>query len=467
MSSDEEIITKAKTETKKLTKKELKKQKKQDAFKNELKAMGGKMEQLDLAVDNADEHHEGRGIGGDNELGAQFSVSQQAMTEAQIAAQENVNDIKVENFDINANGRQLFSKATLVISAGHRYGFVGPNGMGKTTLLRHIAQRSYLQSWKKTLLIVSHDQGFLDNVCTDMILLEEKKLHYYKGNYSNFKKMHDQQMKEHLKKYEEQQKFIKAQKKAGKSGKEAEKEAKNRLANKEKKGGKKKIDADDQPAPELLQKIKEYQVKFVFPETTPLPGNLMSMHDVSFGYNGQILFKNLLYGKLTPQQGECRVHRQIKVGWFDQHSNEALNGEQSPIEYLVAKFSIDPQTARKNLGMVGLPGQSHTVKIKDLSGGQKSRVALAELSLGKPDMLILDEPTNNLDIESIHALAEAIEDYDGGVLMVTHDERLIRATECQLWIVKDQNVVKMDGDFDTYRDEILEDLEKQAAAVDA
>ncbi|TKR81727.1 hypothetical protein L596_015553 [Steinernema carpocapsae] len=216
----------------------------------------------------------------------------------------------------------------------------------------------------------------------------------------------------------------------------------------------------------------------------------MGLHDVTFGYKDQVLFKNvnfgiamdsriaivgpngvgkstllkLLYGKLQPQLGECRIHRQIRVGWFDQHSNEALNGEQSPIEYLVAKFSIDPQTARKNLGMVGLPGPSHTVKIKDLSGGQKSRVALAELSLGSPDMLILDEPTNNLDIESIHALAEAIEDYGGGVLMVTHDERLIRATECQLWIVEDQDIVEIDGDFDTYRDEILSQLEKDAAA---
>lgn len=99
--------------------------------------------------------------------------------------------------------------------------------------------------------------------------------------------------------------------------------------------------------------------------------------------------------------------------------------------------------ARRNLGMVGLPGFAHTVKIKDLSGGQKSRVALSELSLGAPDILILDEPTNNLDIESIHALAEAIEEYEGGVLMVTHDERLIRSTECRLFIVEDKVITQL------------------------
>jgi len=211
--------------------------------------------------------------------------------------------------------------------------------------------------------------------------------------------------------------------------------------------------------------------------------------DVTFGFGKNILFKNvdfgvdmdtriaivgpngvgkstllkLLYGKLEPWEGEARKHRQLKIGWFDQHSNEVLNGEVNSIDYLTTKFQIDSQVSRANLGRVGLPGKSHTVNIKDLSGGQKSRVALAELALGSPDILILDEPTNNLDIESIHALAEAIEDFGGGVLMVTHDERLIRATNCQLWVVEDQTINEIDGDFDDYRAEILKQLEETLA----
>ncbi|TKR81723.1 hypothetical protein L596_015549 [Steinernema carpocapsae] len=110
-------------EGRKPLKKVLKKQKKKDAFQNEMKAMGNKGEQKEEA--NGDEHFEGRGIGDSDELGSQFTVSQQAMSAAQVAAQENVNDIKVENF-IAANGRQLFSKATLTISAGHRYGLENP-----------------------------------------------------------------------------------------------------------------------------------------------------------------------------------------------------------------------------------------------------------------------------------------------------------------------------------------------------
>ena len=96
--------------------------------------------------------------------------------------------------------------------------------------------------------------------------------------------------------------------------------------------------------------------------------------------------------------------------------------------------------------------------MKDLSGGQKARVALAELTLSAPDVVILDEPTNNLDIESIDALAEALNDYQGGVIIVSHDERLIRDTNCQLWVIEDQSIDEIDGDFDDYRKEVLEEL---------
>lgn len=214
--------------------------------------------------------------------------------------------------------------------------------------------------------------------------------------------------------------------------------------------------------------------------------------DVTFGYKNDVLFKNLdfsvdmssritivgpngvgkstlmklLDGRIEPTSGECRKHRQLKIGWFDQHANEALNGEATPIEFLATKFNIDYQEARKNLGRCGLPGHSHTVKIKDLSGGQKSRVALANLALGNPDILLLDEPTNNLDIESIQALAEAIEEYEGGVCMVTHDERLIRATNCRLFIVENQEVNEIDGDFDDYRKEVLEQIEKDVTSLE-
>lgn len=103
-------------------------------------------------------------------------------------------------------------------------------------------------------------------------------------------------------------------------------------------------------------------------------------------------------------------------------------------------FDLPHEKARKALGTFGLVSHAHIIRMKDLSGGQKARVALAELCLSAPDVLILDEPTNNLDIESIDALGEAIHEYKGGVIIVSHDERLIRETECTLYVIEDQTI---------------------------
>lgn len=117
-----------------------------------------------------------------------------------------------------------------------------------------------------------------------------------------------------------------------------------------------------------------------------------------------------------------------------------MTAEESAAEYLQRLFDLPHEKARKALGSFGLISHAHTIKMKDLSGGQKARVALAELCLSAPDVLILDEPTNNLDIESIDALAEAINDYKGGVIIVSHDERLIRETDCTLYVIEDQTI---------------------------
>ena len=119
--------------------------------------------------------------------------------------------------------------------------------------------------------------------------------------------------------------------------------------------------------------------------------------------------------------------------------------------------NIEYQDCRKRLGSVGLPGFAHEgVTIKDLSGGQKARVALCDLACKAPDVLILDEPINNL--ESIDALADALRHFEGGVIVVTHDERLIRETDCLLYIIENQEINQLDGDFDDYRKELLEAL---------
>ncbi|XP_016339722.1 ATP-binding cassette sub-family F member 1-like isoform X2 [Sinocyclocheilus anshuiensis] len=558
-----------------------------------------------------------------NAIEGDFSVSQAELSSRQ-AMLENASDIKLERFSISAHGKELFVNADLLIVAGRRYGLVGPNGKGKTTLLKHIANRAlsippnidvllceqevmaddtpavqavlkadtrrlklleeerqlqsrlekgddsvserldkvyeelraigaaaaeakarrilaglsftpemqnrptkkfsggwrmrvslaralfmeptllmldeptnhldlnaviwlnnYLQSWKKTLLIVSHDQSFLDDVCTDIIHLDNQKLYYYRGNYLTFKKMYVQKQKELLKQYEKQEKKLKDLKAGGKSTKQAEKQTKEALTRKQQKGKKSHREEESREATELLKRPREYTVKFTFPDPPPLSPPILGLHSVDFGYEGQKpLFKNvdfgidmesrvcivgpngvgkstlllLLTGKLNPIKGEMRKNHRLKVGFFNQQYADQLNMEESPTEYLQRNFNLQYQDARKCLGRFGLESHAHTIQISKLSGGQKARVVFAELACRQPDVLILDEPTNNLDIESIDALSEAINEYKGAVIIVSHDARLITETQCQLWVVEDQSISQIDGDFDDYKREVLEAL---------
>merc|ERR1712002_900532 len=346
---------------------------------------------------------------------------------------------------------------------------------------------NYLQTYKKTLLIVSHDQSFLDNVCTDIVHLDQCKLWYYKGNYSMFKKMEQQKRRERIKDYEKQERKLKELKAAGQSKKKAESKQKEALTRKQEKNKTKltKNNDEDTGPQELLERPKEYQVHFRFPETSSLTPPILGLYNISYHYKDQpYLFKNvefgidmqsrvaivgpngvgkstflkLLMGDIEPTKGEQRANRLLKIGRFDQHSGEHLTAEESAAEYLMRLFDLQVEKARRQLGSFGLQSHAHTVQMKDLSGGQKARVALAELTLSAPDVVILDEPTNNLDIESIDALGEALNEYEGGVIIVSHDERLIRETNCQLWVIEEQTINEIEGGFDDYRKEVLDEL---------
>lgn len=199
---------------------------------------------------------------------------------------------------------------------------------------------SYLQGWKKTLLIVSHDQSFLDNVCNEIIHLDQQKLYYYKGNYSMFKKMYVQKKKEQVKEYEKQEKRIKELKSHGSSKKAAEKKTKEALTRKQEKNKTKLQKTEEDTGPtELLQRPKEYMVKFSFPDPPPLQPPILGLHNVRFNYNqqkplfidvdfgidlnsrvaivgpngvGKSTFLKLLTGDLLPKQGDLiRNHRLV------------------------------------------------------------------------------------------------------------------------------------------------------------
>lgn len=349
----------------------------------------------------------------------------------------------------------------------------------------------YLSRWKKTLLIVSHDQDFLDNVCTDMVHVEMKKLDYYRGNYSSFKKMRIQKRREYEKKYKKQQDDLKRLKSKGQSKAKAEaKVTKDPNARMAKGKGKNKGQVDEANESEevvLLDRYREYEVNFDFVDPPKLQPPILGISEVSFKYNpesdwlfqnmefgldmnsriaivgnngvGKSTFLKLLTGENIPTIGRVERNHKLKIGVFNQHSGEILGDDNSPAEYLIREHDMTIEEARKNLGRFGLEKHAHMIPMRDLSGGQKARVAFADLANKEPDMLILDEPTNNLDLESIDALIDALQKFEGGVIIVSHDARLICEAECELFVCEDQAVTKWPKLFDDYREMILDRLE--------
>ena len=151
------------------------------------------------------------------------------------------------------------------------------------------------------------------------------------------------------------------------------------------------------------------------------------------------------------------------MGIYNQHFVDRLPMNKTPIEHLRDRYQDeDYQSVRNRLGKYGLEGHAHDVTMRDLSGGQKARVVFVVLSLQGPHILLLDEPTNNLDIETIDALITAVNEFNGGIVCVTHDQRLIDECNCELWVVENQDAIKWSAGFDDYKDNILTKLEKQA-----
>ena len=173
---------------------------------------------------------------------------------------------------------------------------------------------------------------------------------------------------------------------------------------------------------------------------------------------GKSTLMKLLSGDLIHTHGEISKDPRLSVGFYNQNSSESLDSNSTPIECII---SSNPEVklfeARKMLGAIGLDGKLHTATISQLSGGQKARVAFCVVISLDPHVLILDEPTNHLDIETVNALIEGINMYKGGVVMVTHDEKLVTDTECVLWVCQNGTVTPYSGDYQDYKYTILDE----------
>jgi len=360
----------------------------------------------------------------------------------------------------------------------------------------------YLGRWKKTLVVVSHDRDFLNSVCTDIIHLHDEKLHFYRGNFDAFESGYEQKRKETNKKFEVYEKQLKAAKRSGsRAQQEKVKDRAKFAANKEtakSKGKGRTVDDDEEPV-EAPKRWRDYSVEFHFPEPTELTPPLLQLIEVSFSYPGREDFRlsnvdvgidmgtrvaiigpngagkstllNLLAGDLQPSEGEVRRSQKLRIGRYSQHFVDLLTMEETPVQYLLRlhpeQEGFSKQEAvRAKLGKFGLPSHNHLTPIAKLSGGQKSRVVFTSISMSKPHILLLDEPTNHLDMQSIDALGDALEEFTGGVVLVSHDSRLISRVcedeeKSETWVVEDGAVRKFPGTFEEYKEELQKEIKAE------
>ncbi|KAK7681927.1 hypothetical protein QCA50_014889 [Cerrena zonata] len=327
---------------------------------------------------------------------------------------------------------------------------------------------AYLSMYNHILVITSHSQDFMDTVCTNIMdLTPKKQLTYYGGNYSTYVKTRQENEINQMKAYQKQQDEIAHIKKFIASA--------GTYANLVKQAKSKQKIIDKMEAAGLIEKIETARpLRFNFEDISKLPPPILAFDEVAFSYSGKpedFLYKdlsfgidmdsrvaivgqngtgkstllNLITGALQPVQGTVSRHVNLKLAKYSQHSADQLPYDKAPIEHFQSLYAEkypekDLQAWRAQLGRFGLSGPHQTSPIKQLSDGLRNRVVFAQLAMEHPHILLLDEPTNHLDMASIDALALAIKEFEGGVVIVSHDFRLISQVAEELWEVKDRKI---------------------------
>ena len=334
---------------------------------------------------------------------------------------------------------------------------------------------SRLQKYPHTALIVSHDRELLNNSCTHMLHLAGGKLELYTGGYDDFEKRRAEKARLQLSAKAKQdaerahlQSFVDRFKAKASKAAQAQSRMK-RLAKME----------------PVATTIEERVAPFTLPSPPrPLAPPLIRLEHANVGYEtgrpilknlnlrmdlddrigllgvngaGKSTFAKMIAGALNIQSGELHRDRKMKVGWFHQHQIEAMDPDDTPLEIIRRAMPDSSESSRRSkLAQFGLGFDKQETTVANLSGGERARLLLNMVAMDAPHMLILDEPTNHLDIDSRRALLDALNDYEGAVILITHDRSLMELVADRLWLAADGTVKPFDGDMDDYAKFVLD-----------
>jgi ATP-binding cassette subfamily F protein 3 len=332
----------------------------------------------------------------------------------------------------------------------------------------------YLQRYQGTILVISHDRDLLDAVADHILHLDQTKLTLWRGNYSGFEKQRREQQAIQVKlqkKQDDQRKHLQAfvDRFRAKATKAAQ--AQSRL----------KMLAKLEPIAAI---VDGHVLPFDLPSPKkPLSPPIVAMENVAAGYdgspvlqhlslsisdddrigllgangNGKSTFAKLVASRLAPLSGELKRSSKLNVGFFAQHQVDDLDVAATPFQCIAALMPDAPESKiRARAAQMGFPNIKADTKVAQLSGGEKARLLMGLATFSGPHLLILDEPTNHLDIDSRAALIEALNDYQGAVILVSHDRYLLEACADRLWFVDSGTVKAFSGDMDDYRKYVLD-----------
>jgi ATP-binding cassette subfamily F protein 2 len=339
---------------------------------------------------------------------------------------------------------------------------------------------SHLSTYKKCLIVISHSQDFLNAVCTHTAWLSNNKITYYGGNYDSFCKVVADEERIHAKVYEKQQAdmeklttFVRVNRANGVA--QSAKSKKKVLESLQE-------DAVEKPS------TREQTLKFIFPECTRIEPPVLPFAKVSFSYSGKkedYLYDNLdlavdcdsrvalvgpngcgkstliklMSGELSATEGTVTKHQHCVMGKYHQHSADVLEPDLSPLAFMKKMFPPEvlkrsEEVWRSYLHDFGFTGKQMTTETGMLSDGQKSRLIFAMLAMKSYSILLLDEPTNHLDVDAVEGLAAAIQSFKGGVVLVSHDFRLIDLVAKEIWVCSDKTVNRFDGTIRDYKNKL-------------